>query len=94
MNVIEKCKARGISEVLRRTLADELAPGDHIVKPPFLCVYSEDKDGYASLRAEAGTRFTVIDNEGGRLTARKIETGEIVSQDIPLGGTLLKVVTV
>lgn len=96
-----RCRARGITHVLKRTPARELARGDQIVIPGFLQVYVEDRDGYASFRVDAGTKYVVLSSNDGKLVARmimhnglKVDDGQIVTQSIPVVATCLKVVPV
>ncbi|OHU47430.1 hypothetical protein BKG82_26250 [Mycobacteroides chelonae] len=97
-----KCRARGITHVLKRTLVVDLAAGDHIVIPGFLQVYTEDKDGYASFRADAGTKYVVVSNQDNTLTARLVMSegldvadGRVVTQAITdKKSTTMKVVPV
>lgn len=97
VTVLAKCRARGIKEILQRVEVCALVPGDEIVKPGFLQVYGEDKDGYATLSANAGTRFVVIGNIDREIVARVIagdDIGRVVSQVARVGATVLKVVAV
>jgi hypothetical protein len=91
---IAKCKARGITEVLRDTLVSSLAPGDEFVKPEYLSVYFTDADGYANLRADAGTRFRVTENAGDELSAVRLSDGKSLSSSYPSTATVLRVVSV
>jgi hypothetical protein len=81
-------------ELLRRTNVCDLSIGDHIVKPAFLSVYSEDRDGWASHRADAGTRFEVIAASSNEVTARRLRDGEAISQQFDRTVSVLKVVKV
>jgi hypothetical protein len=90
---IAKCKARGIAEVLRNTLVSSLVPGDEFVKPEYLSVYGTDANGYANLRADAGTRFRVTANTGSELTAVRVD-GKSLSNTYPSTATVLKVIAV
>ncbi len=81
-----------MSERLRRTNVPDLRPGDFIVKPRFLSVYHEDKEGWASLNPTCGTRFEVVAVTPRKLTARRLEDGEVVSQSFNRLVSVLKVV--
>lgn len=97
-----KCKARGIAHVLKRTPVRDLVTGDHIVIAGFLQVHTEDKDGYASLRVDAGTKYVVLSNRDNTLTAQvvmsdglEVANGRVVTQAITdKESTTLKVVPV
>lgn len=64
----------------------------------------EDRDGYASFRVNAGTKYVVLSSNDGKLVARmimhdglKVDDGRIVTQSIPVApvaATCLKVVPV
>ncbi|QBI97059.1 hypothetical protein SEA_FRANCIS47_88 [Mycobacterium phage Francis47] len=88
-----------MNERLQRHVVASLVPGDHMVVPhradPYglPVVYGEDKQGFASLRVDAGTRYEITGNDGETLTARDVTTGRIVSQRIPDHASVLKVVT-
>lgn len=93
---IEKCKARGITEVLQNVKATTLVVGDLFVKPESLglpMAYSVDHDGYASLRADCGPRFEVIAT-GETSTARRLSDGVEFPQQLKGTETALKVVQV
>ncbi|AMU26551.1 Uncharacterised protein [Mycobacteroides abscessus] len=84
-------KRYNTQERLRQTPAAKLEHGDHVVVPGFLATYAEDAEGWASYRADSGTRYEIQSNANGILSAKRLDNGAIITQAIPGGATLLKV---
>ncbi|AIY32582.1 hypothetical protein PBI_LUCKY2013_218 [Mycobacterium phage Lucky2013] len=86
-----------MTEMLRSVQLHEFRPGDHFVKPSrdlygFPVVYGTDRDGYASLRVDAGTRFEVVAVGDDWVTARHPNGDVITQENIPQNAAALKVV--
>ncbi|AGT20620.1 hypothetical protein PBI_SARFIRE_89 [Mycobacterium phage SarFire] len=85
-------------EALQNHSIDKVMAGDHMVVPfstdmyGLPAVYGEDKQGFVTLRVDAGTRYEVVSNDGETLTARDVTSGRVVSQRIPAYASVLKVV--
>lgn len=99
-DVPERARARGLTEVLRLVPSDDLAVGDEIVQPGLLQVYGTDKDGYATLRADAGSRYRILSHDGVTTTAESLSCDgipvepQIISQPTPQNAQVLKVIKV